>query len=481
MHYDSGLPVAVFLGPTLPRPDAEIILPANYYPPVRMGDIYRLIGTGVETIVVIDGVFNSVTPVWQRELLEALEQGIRVIGASSMGALRAAELHPYGMEGIGQIFSWYRDRVIEGDDEVALMHSSEPPFQPLSLPLVNIRHALQIAEEQGIVSPAEAAELISLSQDTFYAYRSRGRLIQHAEAHHWPCAEPLAAFLQSGTPDLKAEDAKLALQTASQPPRKQQLWEKPRIAPQRAEQFKVTAWRYRGLHREDGTLIKASDLLAALENHTDQLPSLYQSTASSFFLGQVMDAHGIECPTDFLTDYRHRWRRRYASQLPEAIFLRRNGLTQGEFTELVDDQGRIEWLLRHPEAAGLAARDDLTLVRAVLPNAADSAPLTEACSVPGLTLPASPDLGLRIRLLECRLIASWARNEGIDCPEEVVQHNWQALGLSEAMAPAGLGEVLADRAMTDWLIAEGPGEFGWVGWESDIAILQRLQITGKAA
>jgi hypothetical protein len=94
MRYDASVPLAVFVGPSLPQIRAQEILPANYYPPVKMGDIYRILATGVQTIIIIDGVFHGTTPVWQREILAALQNGIRIIGTSSMGALRAAELAP---------------------------------------------------------------------------------------------------------------------------------------------------------------------------------------------------------------------------------------------------------------------------------------------------------------------------------------------------------------------------------------------------
>ena len=42
-----------------------------------------------------DGVFHTERSIWHRELLEAVACGIHVIGASSMGALRAAELEPF--------------------------------------------------------------------------------------------------------------------------------------------------------------------------------------------------------------------------------------------------------------------------------------------------------------------------------------------------------------------------------------------------
>ncbi len=80
---------------------------------------------GVKTIILIDGVFHNTPSVWQRELLDAMEEGIQVLGASSMGALRAAELHGFGMIGYGTIFEWYRDGLIDGDDEVVLWHEPE--------------------------------------------------------------------------------------------------------------------------------------------------------------------------------------------------------------------------------------------------------------------------------------------------------------------------------------------------------------------
>lgn len=72
-------------------------------------------------IGIIDGVFFEDAAVGHREVLEVMKHGITVVGASSMGALRAAELEPFGMIGIGEIFRMYRDGIIESDDEVALM------------------------------------------------------------------------------------------------------------------------------------------------------------------------------------------------------------------------------------------------------------------------------------------------------------------------------------------------------------------------
>jgi hypothetical protein len=65
----------VFLGPTLPQRDAEAMLPATYRPPVRQGDVYRVVrDEAPRAIGIIDGGFLDVASVWHREILWALSQ-----------------------------------------------------------------------------------------------------------------------------------------------------------------------------------------------------------------------------------------------------------------------------------------------------------------------------------------------------------------------------------------------------------------------
>jgi len=129
----------VFLGPTLPQKEGAALLDAEFRGPARRGDIYRAVFDGYRTIVLIDGEFHGSPSVWQREIVDALAEGAAVHGASSMGALRAAELHRLGMIGHGRIFRWYRDGALGADDEVALTHGpAELGYPALSEPLVNI-------------------------------------------------------------------------------------------------------------------------------------------------------------------------------------------------------------------------------------------------------------------------------------------------------------------------------------------------------
>ena len=110
----------VFLGPSLPAEQATRLLDATYLPPIPQGDLLRLLDRKPRYVGIIDGYFETVPAVWHKEILLAMSSGVHVFGAASMGALRAAELHSFGMVGFGEIFQWYRDGKIIADDEVAV-------------------------------------------------------------------------------------------------------------------------------------------------------------------------------------------------------------------------------------------------------------------------------------------------------------------------------------------------------------------------
>src|SRR4051794_12155361 len=114
--------VFVFTGPTLSPEAARAELDAAYLPPVSQGDVYRVALQRPWAIGIIDGYFERVPAVWHKEILWAMSRGIHVFGSASMGALRAAELAPFGMVGIGEIFEAYQSGTLEDDDEVAVAH-----------------------------------------------------------------------------------------------------------------------------------------------------------------------------------------------------------------------------------------------------------------------------------------------------------------------------------------------------------------------
>ena len=112
----------VFVGPTLPAHEIQKVTDYVCLPPVEQGDVYRAMARAPRAIGIIDGYFDGSPAVWHKEILFAMSRGVHVFGASSMGALRAAELSVFGMHGVGTIFEAYRDGTLEDDDEVALLH-----------------------------------------------------------------------------------------------------------------------------------------------------------------------------------------------------------------------------------------------------------------------------------------------------------------------------------------------------------------------
>lgn len=215
----SELQLVVFLGPTLPLQQARALLQADYRPPAAQGDVYRAARTRPLAIGLIDGVFHHEPSVWHKEILWALSQGVHVFGASSMGALRAAELHPFGMVGVGRVFEDFRDGRLDADDEVALVHGpAETGWLPLSEPLVDLRATLHAAQAAGVLDANEAAGLTGLAKGLHYPERNWSRLLPLAAEHGIAAArlQALQAWLPGGRVARKQADAIELLQLMQQ-------------------------------------------------------------------------------------------------------------------------------------------------------------------------------------------------------------------------------------------------------------------------
>jgi hypothetical protein len=211
----------VFLGPSLPVADAVRLLDAVYLPPVAVGDVYTLIREAApRRIAIVDGYFERMAAVWHKELLWAMEQGVRVYGAASMGALRAAELAPFGMIGVGRIAGDYARGRLTADDEVAMVHGpAELGYPAMSTALVDLRAGLAVAVRRGAITAATRARLVELAGAMFYRDRSWEALIAAGRAARLP-ARQLAALARIGpaVPSQKAADAKALLRRLAREP-----------------------------------------------------------------------------------------------------------------------------------------------------------------------------------------------------------------------------------------------------------------------
>lgn len=200
----------VFVGPTIPRSEAESLLSAVYLPPASRGSVYSAAQSRPWAIAIIDGFFHRVPSVLHKEILWAMSRGIHVYGSSSMGALRAAELSPFGMVGVGKVFEAYRDGTLTDDDEVAIAHgSSETGYIRGSEAMVNIRATLKHACECKVIDTDFHAAVLHIAKGIFYPERTYERLLQVGiERGLAPDkCERLSLWLPSARVDVKRDDA----------------------------------------------------------------------------------------------------------------------------------------------------------------------------------------------------------------------------------------------------------------------------------
>ena len=215
----------IFAGPTLPPRDAARAQAAIWLPPAKHGDVYRAVSLlQPRAIGIVDGYFRWTPSVWHKEILWAIHQGVHVFGAASMGALRAAELAPFGMRGVGRIFEAYRDGVLAGcgdepfedDDEVAVIHGpSESGYIAASEAMVDIRCTLADAERAGAIATTTRTRLVAIAKALFFPERSYESLLERARAAALPEVQlaALQAWLPAGRVKQKRADALSMLET----------------------------------------------------------------------------------------------------------------------------------------------------------------------------------------------------------------------------------------------------------------------------
>jgi len=181
-------PIVVFVGPSLKVVRARQVLPqALYLPPVQAGDVLRALRLSPVAIVILDGVFESTAAVWHKEIAVALAKGVAVIGAASMGALRAAEMAAFGMLGIGKIYEDYRSGRLTDDDDVALIHNDLG--EPLSDAMVDIQATVASGVASGLIGNRSAEAILRSAKNTFYPMRTLGAALEQARKDLGPNKE----------------------------------------------------------------------------------------------------------------------------------------------------------------------------------------------------------------------------------------------------------------------------------------------------
>lgn len=196
----------VFAGPSIYGADLDI-RGLTLLPPASRGDIAVAVKQGATHIGLIDGYFGWVASVWHKEILFALEEGVVVMGAASMGALRAADCAPFGMRPVGRIAHWYMDGTLDDDGDVAIVHApAELHYAPLTEALVEARATLARLLSLGLVGSDEHFALSRAAHELNFRYRTCDAIVEILPEDRR--ARVLAAY-EANKVSLKQEDARL--------------------------------------------------------------------------------------------------------------------------------------------------------------------------------------------------------------------------------------------------------------------------------
>ncbi|MBD2020223.1 hypothetical protein H6F43_08495 [Leptolyngbya sp. FACHB-36] len=215
--------IITFAGPSLPKsPDLSwklLLEQVQIRPPAQDGDVTAALDEKPEVLVLLDGYYfdgrdHLVPAVKPQELLLALNAGVQIIGAASMGAAYAAELSQFGVVGVGQVFDWFRAGILQGNDELIILHlPQEFGYQGITVAVVEVRYALQQLVGDRVLSSTNAQLLIQAIKAQPFTERSLDVILQLAcSILDKTTSELLRLALASNS--VKHSDAKLALQLA---------------------------------------------------------------------------------------------------------------------------------------------------------------------------------------------------------------------------------------------------------------------------
>jgi hypothetical protein len=389
----------VFLGPSLSWDEGRKILPhAAFQPPAKAGDVYIAVKRGAQVIAIIDGFFEQVPAVWHKEVLYALSLGVHVFGASSMGALRAAELHPFGMVGVGRIFEAYRDGACEDDDDVAVVHASrEFGFEALSEAMVNVRDALSEALRRGLIGQATHDTVAREMKRRNYPERTWLLVPQIAEQERLPRDEvnALTEFLRTERPNRKRLDA---IELLTELRRLEHDLDSP-FEPD--FEFEATVFwdqLVAGVRTGPGT--SAGVPIEAMRSHVgvveDDAEAIFQGALLLYLVVKEAQRIGLRTDPEKVERITERFRRSHGlvTKATTEGWLRKNYLNEVEFSALMEVLALVEAVAKH-HSTGLDAFLPAELQRRgrFESVAAAIAEKRSALANFGLTFPSAEDIG----------------------------------------------------------------------------------------
>jgi hypothetical protein len=365
--------------------------------------VYRAAQRRPRAIGIIDGFFERAPSVWHKEILWAMAHGVHVFGSASMGALRAAELAPFGMEGVGRIFEAYRDGELQDDDEVAVAHgAAESGYAAASEAMVNIRATLVAARAAGVIGEAARGALERIAKETFYPARAYPLILARAcrEGVAPAECERLRRWLPGGRIDQKREDALAMLRVMRRRLDAGLAPKRVRYVLERAthwEEMRLTA----GALAHDGGTDPA---MAMLDGVLDELrldgaayAAAYRGALLRLLAGFVAAAYGLTITPDRFQETAEAFRRERGLLDAEDVrrWLERHHLEPDRFQRLLEDEARLRWVERGVAVEVVGALADQLRVDGSYPHlAARARDKRRTLEETGLLHPRLADVGL---------------------------------------------------------------------------------------
>lgn len=164
----------VFAGPSLEGTEPGGLPAATHAAPIKRGDLTAV--DDYDVVVILDGEFGQHDSVSPKEILAVLEKGKTVIGAASMGALRASELDRFGMIGVGWVYDYFRRQTVRRDADVALAYSIFD-FKPMTVPMVDVEYWMERTFDAGLIDRKGRTIVVNTARQFFFAERTAGRLL----------------------------------------------------------------------------------------------------------------------------------------------------------------------------------------------------------------------------------------------------------------------------------------------------------------
>ncbi|AZF43545.1 hypothetical protein C4J87_3402 [Pseudomonas sp. R1-43-08] len=180
-------------------------------PPVQRDDLYELSEQQRPgCALIIDGLFGSAMAISPIECIDLMKRGWLLYGASSMGALRAADCCTMGMMGVGDIFNGFHLGYFHSDSDVAVKYDAKN-YSEITVPYVQVDHVVSILKLQERIPYAKARLVLNALKKMPWHDRYPTLIADHLlELFKGVKREALLEYLTSDQYSLKRKDARMA-------------------------------------------------------------------------------------------------------------------------------------------------------------------------------------------------------------------------------------------------------------------------------